>query len=225
MKKLLYICIISPSHNVNKNYVMEENTDSHVKYLVKRTLQNVVFCEESNKFRKSFALKLAENGGKVLEAYESTYKKINKVRASTLLEEPEVMQYYFECLKQKKDKNEKEEEFIKKYDEFIENFEFNPFETFIYYVEIHPNIKEPVAQIISSDQVSNFYILCFLYDFFEFIDRDFYKNKIRNRIVTIIEKIKEEAIRKPDILLQYNKKVKYLHKNNIDIKDIIGLTE
>ena len=181
-----------------------------------------IVMEDADKYKKAFASELVNTGFNVQESHGRAYKTVNKIRASTLLQDTGVWKQYFALLPNKHQKSKQEEMYIKAYNEFKEDFRMSPFDMWIYYVQYNEEIKGAVINIISPDCVKNIWVLGYLYKFFKTINRSYFYEKVRARIIEEIKEVELTRKNYPEKYTNFESTLRLLRKEGILINEIIN---
>ena len=187
--------------------------------LVKK-ISNVVF-EDSEDRIKRFATNLANNDFKVSDAYKLAYKDVDKVRSSFLLEDISTWLYYFQAINAKKVKSQQNKEWLDSYNNIIEMFGVNPFELYVFYVQHHKEIEAPLSTVLATDALKELEALMYIWGFFSLINRDYFVNKIVERLSEVNDYVKILIDKDESLSKRYEYIKRTCRKNNICITDIL----
>lgn len=176
---------------------------------------NKIVFDSSDDYHLNFGRELAKNGFSVLEAFYKTYYQVNKIRASQLLEDTSVWKVFFEELVKREEHTTQERDWLEAYNLVKDNYIFDPFSLYVYYVEKDQEIKQSVASVISSDPVKDLQVLIYLYHFFTVLNREHFLRKIKPRIT---EELAQLAITDNKDLSRIRRQCL---KDNIEVDEII----
>ena len=182
--------------------------------VLQRKITTVVFSDMDDLNRR-FAEELVDNGFQVRSAYTKAYDKVIKVKASNLLEDPAVWNHFFKRLAQKQSTTPYLAGALKAYNEFIDDFQIDPFTAYLLYVQLHPDISQPIASIVSSDPAKDFTILIHLHKFFTAIRRVYFVRKVEQRMAEDLEQVKQVCDPK-----QWSRICRMCKTNEIDLEEI-----
>jgi hypothetical protein len=173
---------------------------------------------DKDKYEEDFAKELANNGFRILEAYNSTYNQVNKIRASNMLRNTSVWERFFTNLEEKKNKNNKEKEWLNEYNRCIDLYGISPFELYDIHVQIHPKTNKPLIYSIGNDPIKDTQILFYLAYFMSLIERVKWVDDVQKRILEEYDLVKDD----PDFI----KSIKHFTKmTDIDMEDILNKIE
>ncbi len=195
------------------------NEDDKIKITVKNKISRLIF--DKNIYYDKFVDNLLNSNFSILDSYRSAFKDVDKIRAANLLQKTEVWKKYFKKLETKQGKTKSEKEKIRLYSQFKQQFILCPFDAYIYYVE---DVEEgsTIANILGADTNSIILVLSFLYRFMQELKRDYFMNRIKNKIIEEIEQIQLTSRYNFKILGKFENTKHFLKKNDIIIEDIIS---
>jgi hypothetical protein len=164
-----------------------------------------------NRHQKDFC-KLVANGINSIDAYNQSHKHINKVRASTYLQNPfiwdEIIRNY---------RNEKKEtHIIKSYDICVSVTEQTPTQIFYDYVQNKEYYDER-----DSNPLYSLKRLCFAWCFFIDLDREYFVTKLQEQIVNDFEVLKIMISKNKSWQDDYTAFNKLLFNYNLSLKKIL----
>lgn len=158
--------------------------DNLIVNIVKKTT-SVIFSDFSSR-EMIFAKKYAETKNSE-DSYNFAFSDVNKVRASSLLQNTEIWEVVIDHLRKKNKKTIEESLIIKHYDEYKESFVISPLEAYRLFVD--ENDGQTISSKLQIDCCNSLRFLIFAYPFFKTLNRDYFIKNITKAINNDIDQI------------------------------------
>jgi hypothetical protein len=140
---------------------------------------SAVLADHLDERTKDFAVRYARSGNGT-ESYNLAFEDVQKVRASNVLQDPEIWELIFAELRTKENLSKWEIDIMQEYDQITETFDMSPFDLYAIYVHKGKNKENCISVSLNIDCIQSYQVLLYLYRFFKLLQRKiFYKTTLK----------------------------------------------